>query len=30
MRSVYDKHQTVEEPREGQTFKRGFEDQQDG
>ena len=30
MRSVYDKHQNVEETREGQTFKRGFEDQQGG
>lgn len=30
MRSVYDKHQAVEEPREGTTFKHGFEDQKGG
>ncbi|AFY71925.1 hypothetical protein Pse7367_3693 (plasmid) [Thalassoporum mexicanum PCC 7367] len=30
MRDVYDKHQAVEEPREGQTFMRGFADQQGG
>ena len=30
MRSMHDKHQAVEEPREGTTFKRGFEDQQGG